>query len=325
MAETVIGFLLALCCNLLRQDIDSQPWKRLKTWTKKPLERGFEAFFTSAVYFTMSILIGSNYALVKRDYEISANGFGILQLQITSAITVVSALPLLYPIIIRPEQEQRVSHSDLATARKEAYNRTLREKFRLILLGLVLALFIYPFLSQCIHNWAPTDVGEDNGPDGTTIVKAREWAKLTATCFGEVDPITVIENKVILTFELLGSLCFIFTVLWTFVRLLFREQTIGRYQCIMQNHIVVITRRMLNIFTVTPGFWLLCRISLLIGTLLLSIPLLWAIFRLREVQKALATATASVYLDNEWSFGQVVALAVFAPVLFDTVYCLFEL
>lgn len=48
--------------------------------------------------------------------------------------------------------------------------------------------------------------------------------------------------------------------------------------------------------------------------LLLSTPILWAIFRLRGIQRELARVTGSAYVDNDWSFGQVVSIVLFVPV-----------
>jgi len=324
VVEIVLGFLLAVCCHL-RRNIDSRPWKWLRIWAKKPLERGFETFFTSAFYFAMSILVASNYALAKRDFDVSANGFGIIETQITFAITVASVLPLLYPITMGPEKEKEAGPSDPIAEMRAEYNSTLHEKFRLVLSGLVIALFTYPFVSQCIHNWAPTDVGEDNGPGGTTIVDSAEWAALTATCFGEVHPITDVENKVISAFELAGSLLAILVVLCNFFGFLLGRRNTEKSEDAVAGRILVSTRRMLERARFPSSVRLLFHIVFLLGPLLLSIPLLWGIFRLREVQRALAKATTNLYLDNDWTFGQVVAIAIFAPVLFDMVHCSFEL
>ena len=324
VTETILGFLLAVCCWILRQNIESRPCQSLKLWAKT-FERGFEAFFTSAIYFTLSILVASNYALAKRDFDISANGFGIIETQITSAITVVSVLPLLYPVLMGFEKRKDAHQIGTPATRRADYNSNLHEKFRLVLFCLVTVLFMYPFISQCIHNWAPTDVGEGNGPDGATIVNSEEWAALTATCFEEIDSITAFETLIISAFELVGSLLSILSALWSVFIFFLRKSSTEEYRHTAMNHILVSTRGTLKRigipFIIRPIF----QIALLLCPILLSVPLLWGIFRMRGVQKSLARATANLYLDNDWTFGQVVAIVLFIPVLFDMAYCWFEI
>jgi len=271
--------------------------------------------------------VASNYALAKRDFDISASGFGIFEIQITFAVTVVSVLPLLYPLLLSMDPQEARTVDDGAAAKiKSEYNSNLQQKFRLILLGLTLALFMYPFISQCIHNWAPTDIGEGNGPGGSTVVNSTEWSALTSTCFGDVNPIADFENTLICVFELLGSLLFILATLWGFFTFFVRRGFNTRIsKDIVVTRIQASASRTLEKFRLPPKTRLVAQILLLLAPLLSSIPLLWGVFRLREVEKALARATANLYLDNDWSFGQVVAIVIFAPVLVDLVQCLFEL
>jgi len=46
----------------------------------------------------------------------------------------------------------------------------------------------------------------------------------------------------------------------------------------------------------------------------LTVPQFWGVLRLRGIQKALADGTDNAYVDNQWTFGQVVAVMLFAPV-----------
>jgi len=53
---------------------------------------------------------------------------------------------------------------------------------------------------------------------------------------------------------------------------------------------------------------------------LLGVPQLWAILRFRAMQRALATSIGSSDQDNSWSFGQIVAVVLFLPVLLEFAY-----
>lgn len=320
----------------------TSPWKRLKEKAARPTEKGLDTFFMSAIYFTASILIARNYSLAKRDFDISAEGFGVLEADLVSSVTVVSVLPLLYLITIgladvngeasskdaaatgRDENEtmaagpghpvQARSAVGRREARKKEYNEQLQKRYRLILLGLNLALFFYPFISQCTHNWAPTDIGQGNGPGGTTIVEQPEWDALIETCFtshNTSNPLSNVESTVISVFQLTGSITYIIVTVWKFLFLLLA-------------YLKVHTRKKLKFFTSFSYIRWLCKALVFLGPLLLSIPLLWSIFRLRDLQRGLAEATQNTYPDNFWSFGQVMAIVIFIPVVTDMFCCMLE-
>jgi hypothetical protein len=46
----------------------------------------------------------------------------------------------------------------------------------------------------------------------------------------------------------------------------------------------------------------------------------WAFFRLRQVQKDINVAAGADFLDGRWTFGQIVAVTVFVPVLVEIVF-----
>ena len=195
----------------------------------------------------------------------------------------------------------------------------------MVLLGIVVALFIYPFVSQCIHNWASSDIGEGNGPGGSTIITSAEWNTLTHTCFGEVNAPSYTESRVMAGFELVGSLTYILVSLWVFLAQIFRNLKAQGPGGITQSRSLASIGKILGSFTAPSWFRKLGHIVLLLCPLFLSIPLIFGIFRLRDVQKALAKATKSAYFDNEWGFGQVVAVVVFAPVNLDMICSYFEI
>ena len=60
--------------------------------------------------------------------------------------------------------------------------------------------------------------------------------------------------------------------------------------------------------------------SLVVLVPLLTIPQFWGLVRLRGIQKALANSTTNAYTDNQWTFGQVVAVMIFAPVFTEVGY-----
>ena len=76
----------------------------------------------------MSVLIASNYSFAKRDFDISADGFGMLGVNITSAVTVISVLPLLYPMTMGITNEASDRVNGPASLEKTKYNLRLRKR-----------------------------------------------------------------------------------------------------------------------------------------------------------------------------------------------------
>lgn len=56
--------------------------------------------------------------------------------------------------------------------------------YRLTLFSIAVLLSLYPFFSQSLHSWAPTQIGEGRGNQGATYVTEEEWAILEGVCFG---------------------------------------------------------------------------------------------------------------------------------------------
>lgn len=298
----------------------------VRSW-KRAVEGGLMVFFDSAVYFAIAIELASIVVLAQKDLGLNTDGFGAIQAQISFAVSTVCILPLLYPVTLLgwDKVAHRYGHRRLGQREYNSSGRT-----RGFLLYLCLVLFFHPFLSQCIHNWAPSLVGEGNAPGGTTWITHDEQAKLTDLCFGQIVPLSQTESAVIAAFELIASLVIFICAL---VGLL---NQLGRLRGDMPLKAAgaatdgpLSSVGLLDNFLLIPdesafdGITLLI-IMVLLWPLFLSVSLLWAIFRMRGVQQELARATGSAYVDNDWGFGQVVSIVLFAPVVVEFVQAWFE-
>ena len=202
-------------------------------------------------------------------------------------------------------------------------NQTLREKFRLIVLGLIVTIFMYPFISQSVHYWSSTQIGDGNGEGGKTIISWDEYRNLTATCFGDANPLSSAEERVISAFVMIGSIAIILFTTWRLIRILTGTRSLWKFP-LWTRLMGIIGGLKLQSGKGMLHLWRLIQIVLLFGPISLAIPLLWGILRLRQLQSNLAIATRSAYADDEWTFGQVVSIVIFAPVLFEMLYCWFE-
>lgn len=304
--ENFLGFSLALGLEFIRStpSRDSDPrWRKLKAI----LLRACSVFFDCAIYFAASIQIACVVVLVRKDFGISATGLGGLTVQITWAVALLSLLPLLYPLIMLGIFVSKGPEKEL----EEAETTSSRHEFRFYLLCACWCIFLYTFISRMIGDFAPSQVGEGAGEGGTTIITTDEWDSLTTLCFTGVQTLWDNETRVIEAFGAAGSIILsLFVVcpfLWAFVQSL---------------HLKVVDRveGEFSILREKRPMESLGPRAVLVLIPLLTVPEIWGVFRIRNVQQALTDAMGSEYTDNQWTFGQVVAVVIFAPVVVEGAY-----
>ncbi|KAL0937210.1 uncharacterized protein CTRU02_206941 [Colletotrichum truncatum] len=312
--EAGLGFLFALIILVIQQK-QGPKWEFFQVVT----ETGLNAFFGSAVYFAISHEIASIYILVNKDYGISTTGLSASEAQIILAVSVVCILPLLYPVALLPtcifHPESKLGKPLEARCAKSAKPRNVR----FILFSLLAVLFFYPFLSQCIHNWAPTRVGEGNGPDGETLATETEWAKVETMCFVSIERLSDTELWVLAVCEIIASLSiFVFTI-WLAIgagarTLLAQDRAYGEERRLTT--VLLKIQRLEKIWKSNA----LIRVLLLLVPTVLAGPLLWCIFRLRSMQSIALEKLGSDYTGDEWGFGQIIGIVIFAPVVTDMTF-----
>jgi len=268
--------------------------------TKPPLTKyggllaeGCKVYFDCTVFFAISIQIACLIILVRRDFGISANGLGGFTVQITWAISLLCMLPLLYPMFIL-----RYTNKD-------------RKNYRLFLFCGCWLFFFYNFMSQMIGDFGPSQVGQGTGPGGATIITTDEWNNLTSLCLSGVEYLSTAEQKVLSGFGAAGSITIttygLLSLLWFITTRRFPETAkVVRHKFSLD--FLQKNRKQNTIWFV------------IFLVPLLTIPQLWGVLRLRAIQKGLANATGNVYVDNQWTFGQVVAVMIFIPVFTELGY-----
>jgi hypothetical protein len=287
--DAVIGFFLALGLAF-HEPISTKP---PITKHGSLLAEACKVFFDCAVFFAISIQISCVVVLVRRDFGISANGLGGLTVQITWAVALICMLPLIYPMFI-------LRHTD-----KD------RSNYRLFLFCGCWLLFFYTFISQMIGDFGPSQIGRGAGGGGITIITTDEWNTLTSLCLSGVNYLSTAEQQVLSGFGAAGSITItthgLLSLLWFIITRRFPEKA------------KVIRHKLSSSFPQANrkqnAIW-----CMNIAVPLLTIPQLWGVLRLRGVQKGLADATSNVYVDNQWTFGQVVAVTIFVPVFTEVGY-----
>ncbi|TXB98401.1 hypothetical protein FocTR4_00013138 [Fusarium oxysporum f. sp. cubense] len=103
-----------------------------------------EAFVDSAAYFALALQLATIAVLARKDYGISTADLGAIEARISQSVAVISMMPLLYPIAL-----------------------------------VTVALSFYPFLSRCIHAFDISPIGEGKGSE----VSPTDWSVVEDMCF----------------------------------------------------------------------------------------------------------------------------------------------
>lgn len=301
LLESFLAFTFALTFELSRS-ADPPPaaltiWRRLSVL-------GTCVFFDCAVFFAISIQIAAIVVLARKDFGISASSLGGFTVEITWAVALLSILPLLCPLVFLRSCIDETFPNEIRSLTSDR-----RYILRCFLFGICWVLFLYPFISRMIGSYAPSQVGTGAGEGGTTIVTDVEWNALTSLCFmADMQLLSDIESRVIPAFGLATSLVISMYLLLQLIWLALERMRHGE--------ITSLEKRVSNQpwkFGIVR--WIKRIFIMLI--LLLSISQIWTVFRIRTLQEALANVTGNVYTDNQWSFGQVVAVVIFAPVVVE--------
>ena len=303
--EVIIGFGLSVLILATKQ---SQPGHEASDSYGDRLRKyavlGLQTYFDCAIYFSIAIEIAATVMLARKDFSVTQDDFGALDTQVVLAISVVCMLSLLHQMATA-----RISTTEEATP-----GRKRPDSFLLLVATL---LFFYPFISQCIRNWAPSRIGKGRGEGGTTIVTRSEWALVEATCFPVAQPLSEREQLIISALELLGSLLIMLTAGWIIIKAVpisrEKEEERGLWRLGRRSwyHILDLSEK------IWGGETLLSQVTFIALPLMLAVPLLWGIVRLRQAQSQLAETTEASYIGDEWGFGQVVSIVIFAPVFVE--------
>ena len=298
--ENALGLILVLSLFLLRRRIPEHQ----QVSSAAPLGRhmavairGCDSFHDCAVFFTFSIQLACIVVLARLDFGISAIGMGDSTAKITWAISLLTMLPITYvafnPGLLRCQSAETPSRNQKSKDRKA--------DLRFLLFALCLLLFIYPFLSRMMETFGPSMIGGNN-----KIISTKEWDVIQSMCLANVDPITSNEVVAMDVFSVAGSL-FVCSlglgkVIWLAIKKHHGESRFVQYFHNKNSKWMHSTQLALALFVPVP---------------LIAVSQLWTVFRLRRFQEQVSANSGNVDLDAQWTFGQIVAVTIFVPVLVE--------
>lgn len=295
---------------------------------------GLSSFFECALYFAFVIQIATITILAPKDLETKRSSVGEYEVRIAGIVSTASLLPLLAPIPLLSSTSCSIAHGGPSHDGSDVH---ARHPYRLSMLALTVSLSVYTFFSQSIRYWAPSSIGESKGDGGVTYVTEDEWRAVERVCFGssrgatdsadsgvlEIPLLSSTEHIVLGALHMVASLTvLLFTVFISVPVILRRVQRVRKKEGQRLQWSVREKTKWLvdSLAQLCRRRWARCC---LVGVpFCLAAPLLWGFWRLRSLQEQLALAVRGHYEGNDWGFGQVMAIAVFAPVVAEMLFVL---
>ncbi len=298
--ENVLGLILVLSLFVLRRSIPEHQQRTSAAPLHRYLAvatRGCNSFHDCAVFFTFSIQLACIVVLACLDFGISANGMGDSTAKITWAISLLTMLPIMYvafnPGLLREKSAETPSRIPKSKDRKE--------QLRFLLFALCLLLSIYPFLSRMMETFGPSMIG-----GSSKVISISEWDVIQSMCVASVDPITSQEIVAMEVFGVAGSLfvCLLglTKIIWLAIKRHHGQSQFVQYVHSRNSKWRHTTQLALVLFVLVP---------------IIAVSQLWTIFRLRRFQEQISANSGNMDSDTQWTFGQIVAVTIFLPVLVE--------
>ena len=148
--------------------------------------------------------------------------------------------------------------------------------------------------------FGPSLIG--NGPH--QVISDDDWNIIEGMCTTDVKDISSQELVAMQFFGVAGSLficiCALLKIVWLGLQ---RQHGDSRLVHWIHMHRIDLEPKITVLFLISlPSF---------------AISQIWTIFRLRRFQADISTNTGNMDFDSEWTFGQIAAITVFAPVLVE--------
>jgi len=251
----------------------------------------------------------------RRDLGRGSSGDGALETEIGWNISLITMLAQLY---------------SLAVPRKFVE----REGFNFSIVCGVWALHCYIFYSRCKDNWGPSITDEG-------IIRPQEWDIIVKACYppGDVGGLLGRDHYLLNICAMIGSLGASIVVIGRVVYLVIESvdttvliepvdttvliEPVNTTVLIEPVNTTVLTgaiSKWLRISDVPQAWMGLRRVVCLVLFPLITGTQFFAIIQIRRRQRRLAMHIGAEFVDDQWGFGQVVAVVVWVLVLIDYGY-----
>lgn len=265
----------------------------LTRWKKTLLAASFRkitgAYVDSAIALALSVELACAIMLIKKNSGLGANEFGALTVQV---VWIVATLVML-PVISFCWQDLRDKKSELRTC----------------MTALAFILFLITFICRMINTYSNRRIGSG----GEAVISGEESEQLDLLCFGAVPRLSPSGSTMVETFSVGASLWISCNVVLALID-----------QCIDESDRSWVTAALHELTRCLRGDIIGIIISVS-GLTFWSIPLFWALMKLRSWQKTFAASIDETSGSGVWTFGQIIAVVVFLPVLNELLHQYLEL
>ncbi len=222
--------------------------------------------------------------LIKKNFGLGAHEFGGLTVQTVWIVAILVMLPVV-----------SFCWSDLNDNKTE---------LRLCIMSLGLILFLINFICRMISTYSKGQVGPGPGK----VITPGEMDQIQFLCYRDNHGLPPAGSIVVEVFSIGGSLWITCNILLALVD-----------QCIITSGKSPADRAWQVMTRCLKDEQLGTAISV-IALVVWSIPLFWALLTLRSWQKTFAASLNEQSRGDIWSFGQIIAVVVFLPVLNELLY-----
>ena len=234
--------------------------------------------------------------LIRADFGISTGGMGDDTVKITYAVAMLVLLPLVYAVLVPPVKASKTESSPNLEAS--------RGSRRLVLFVICWALAFYPFYSAMNAAFGPSKISRSQD----AALSIEELTIIESICFCDVSPISQKEANLMTSFVILTylplSVMLVGSIIWSGIK---DNHENSALYCRLDGLRSKISSRVKQY----------AMILALSAIPTLAVGLIWSVFRAREAQKQLARSFRGNDKENDWTFDQIVAVTLFAPVLFE--------
>ncbi|KAK4960431.1 hypothetical protein LTR10_003327 [Elasticomyces elasticus] len=307
--EQALGLGLALTVCILRLG-----FTRKTPVLNLVAPRALNSFHDCATFFAFSIQLAAIVVLVRENFGISTAGMGDATVRITQAVSVLVLLPLGYNMLVPflgPSNQHhklaQANESEAETSFEKKENRDPDASTQRFLLFIVCWLLAFYPLQSAMNSWFGVS---KIGSSGTAVISPEDFAKIENMCTEGIQQISGIENALMAAFEMLAfvplSTLVLGRVLWLGIE---KHHHGSRFYLALES----LRKRHLGV-KAGEGLQMACFVAIP----LLASGLLWTVFRAQRLQMDMASVLESGDSDHQWTFGQVVAVTLFAPILVET-------
>lgn len=270
-----VEFSLAVALAVTLLVVDK--WKKEKLL--KSCRKITAAYVDSAIALALSVELACAIMLIKKNFGLGVNDFGGLTVQLVWIVATLVMLPVV-----------SFCWQDL---------RDKRIELRLCMTALAFILFLITFVCRMINTYSDRQIGGSSG----AVITEEEAGQLSLLCFGGNPNLSLAGTTVLEVFSVGASLWISCNIILALVDQCVDDSGDSLVAKTFQRCMKYLKSNVMGIAISTSAL------------MVWSIPLLWALMTLRSWQMTFTESIGETSDGDVWSFGQIIAVIVFLPVL----------